>query len=140
MWKRLWQRHRQDILILGGIAVLYGIMFLLSIPCPVKWLTGVSCPGCGMTRACLSALTFRFADAFSYHPLWVALPFVLAALVMLRCWKRQKAEQVLLIVSGLVMIAVWLYRICCLQGEVVTFRPEDGAVIRGIRWLLSFFV
>lgn len=139
MWKRLWQRYRQYVWIIGGIAILYGIMFLLNVTCPVKWLTGISCPGCGMTRACLSALTLRFPEAFAYHPLWVALPFVLVALAVLHFLKRQKAAQTLLIVSGSVMIAVWLYRICFLEGEIVTFRPADGAVIRGIRWLLSLF-
>jgi len=139
MWKRLWQRYWQSVLIFVGIVILYGVLFGLGITCPIKWLTGISCPGCGMTRACVSALTLQFSQAFFYHPLWVALPFVLIAWVVLSVMKRKTAAQVLLFVSCGAMLAVWVYRICFLDGDVVTFRPADGAVIRGIRWLLSLF-
>lgn len=36
--------------------------------CPFRFFFGISCPGCGMTRALLAALRLDFAAAFSYHP------------------------------------------------------------------------
>ena len=49
--------------------------------CPIRMLTGLSCPGCGTTRAANAVLHGRFADALSYNYL---LPLELAWLV--RCW------------------------------------------------------
>ncbi len=47
------------------------ILALLSVyKCPLDLLFGIPCPLCGATRAVLSAITGRFADAFYYHPLW----------------------------------------------------------------------
>ena len=43
--------------------------------CPFRFFFGISCPGCGMTRALLAALRLDFAAAFSYHPLFFLLPF-----------------------------------------------------------------
>ena len=45
--------------------------------CPFRFFFGISCPGCGMTRALLAALRLDFAAAFSYHPLFFLLPFFL---------------------------------------------------------------
>lgn len=42
--------------------------------CPVKWLTGLDCPGCGSARALHSLLHGEFAKALAYNP-W--LPAVL---------------------------------------------------------------
>ena len=48
--------------IVPGILIFCGIPILLyvtGIGCPIKFWTGVSCPGCGMTRAWLAALSGR---------------------------------------------------------------------------------
>ena len=39
------------------------------IPCVFHTVTDVPCPGCGMTRACLSITHGQFTDAWRYHPL-----------------------------------------------------------------------
>lgn len=44
-----------------------------SIPCPFHLATGVCCPGCGMTRSCLSLVRGEWAAAFGFHPLSFAL-------------------------------------------------------------------
>ncbi|MCR5352830.1 MAG: DUF2752 domain-containing protein [Clostridiales bacterium] len=36
----------------------------------IKYITGVSCPSCGMTRAYHCLFRFDFAGAFHYHPLF----------------------------------------------------------------------
>lgn len=45
------------------------------IKCPFRWLTGLSCPGCGMTRACTHALHGDLLTSLEFHPL--GIPFVL---------------------------------------------------------------
>ena len=46
-------------------------------PCPVHWLTGLYCPGCGSLRAIHNLLHGRFATAISLNPLMViSIPIV----------------------------------------------------------------
>lgn len=35
--------------------------------CAIKKATGLDCPGCGMTRACVSILRFQFLDSIKYN-------------------------------------------------------------------------
>jgi len=44
------------------------------LPCPLKTVTGLPCPGCGMTRACLSLARGELEAAWTYHPF--AFPLV----------------------------------------------------------------
>ncbi len=59
------------------------ILALLSAyKCPLDLLFGIPCPLCGATRAVLSAITGRFADAFYYHPLWPLFIIAGGALIL----------------------------------------------------------
>ena len=42
--------------------------FHLFLKCPFYLLTGLYCPGCGITRMFLSIFQFRFYQAFRYNP------------------------------------------------------------------------
>lgn len=54
------------------------VLNLLNISCPIKAITGVSCAGCGMTRAFISILKGNINEALMYHPLfWMVPIFVL---------------------------------------------------------------
>ena len=39
-----------------------------GIPCPIYTITGLYCPGCGITRMFFSILTLDFYQAFRYNP------------------------------------------------------------------------
>jgi len=52
--------------------------------CPLHWLTGLHCPGCGSLRATHQLLHGNFAAACRYNVLWVALIPVLAVLCLPR--------------------------------------------------------
>lgn len=71
--------------VIFGIAFLYLIFVLITdvrIPCPVFMLTGLKCPGCGITRLLVSVARFDFASAFWLNPfLFVTGPFIVAAIV-----------------------------------------------------------
>ena len=64
----------------GALFVAWLALYLLDIGCIFRLVTGIPCPGCGMTRAWLAALRLDFAAAFAYHPLFWVVPiaFVLA--------------------------------------------------------------
>lgn len=45
-------------------------------PCVVRAVTGIPCPGCGLSRAWLAALRLDLAAAFFYHPLFWTVPLL----------------------------------------------------------------
>ena len=63
------------------IAILLIIYLILShkyniyIPCPIHFLTGYNCPGCGLTRMLFSILKLDFYQAFRYNPFLFILLF-----------------------------------------------------------------
>ena len=63
---------KEEIAALAVIAVFYMVLQGLGISCPIKFVTGISCAGCGMTRA-WKVLLFHgdFRQAFYYHPLFL---------------------------------------------------------------------
>ena len=69
--KALLLKIRQNLHIILLFALI--AVFYLSFGCPVRLLTGVSCPGCGMTRALFALLKLDFSLAFEMHPLVLLL-------------------------------------------------------------------
>ena len=66
--------------VLAFVALLFFAPFGLKWPCPLKTLTGIPCPTCGMTRAARLVFHGDLAGATHMHPLWfVVLPLVLVA-------------------------------------------------------------
>ena len=54
----------------------------LAVPCPFHALTGLLCPGCGVTRMCLALLRLDFLGAWQANPVLLLLsPVILGLLV-----------------------------------------------------------
>ena len=66
------------LLILALFCVALLCIVCLGIGCPIRSLTGIPCPGCGLTRAWKAALQLEFADAFRYHPMFWSVPVLMA--------------------------------------------------------------
>ena len=71
-----------NILILLIVFTLFVIIFILNtkIPCVFKSMLGISCPGCGMTRAIHEILHFNFFQSIKYNIL--ALPLVVLGIIL----------------------------------------------------------
>lgn len=97
--------------------------------CPMVILTGLPCPGCGMTRAAFLILTGQWALATRYNPavwIWLAVGLYFA---WNRYGKGRRAAGVLYLAGGaaLVMTAVYFYRMAvCFPGEAPMVFGEDN--------------
>ena len=60
----------------GLFALVLVLWYVLDLPCVIRAVTGLICPGCGMSRAWLSALRLDFADALGYHPMFWSVPLL----------------------------------------------------------------
>lgn len=116
---------------------LFLILFVLlytNTGCPFRWLTGICCPGCGMTRAVISLLRLDFRQAFYYYPLVFLVPLVFV-LYLLRKHFSKKFKTVLCAALLAAMLLLYLYRM--INGsEVVYFKPSSGAVYKLIKKIL----
>jgi hypothetical protein len=87
--------------------------------CPVALLTGVACPGCGMSRAIAWMMRGDLERSLAYHPL---APLVVIIVVIgvvwaigrrLRGWDRPPAAVLNggLVVLAALLMAVWIARL-----------------------------
>jgi hypothetical protein len=90
----------------GWAAVGLAAAAALLFGCPFRLVTGIPCPGCGMTHAFLAAFRLDFAEAFRWHPLF---------------------PLVMLMIAGYGARLVWYF--VRRRGELRRIRPADIAVM-----------
>ena len=128
--KSLWKKYGRALSACLLIAGVYLVMFAFGVTCPIRYVWGVSCPGCGMTRACVSALRFDFIAAFAYHPLWVLMVPAAVFIVLCRWRGWRRALHVGMMAVALLLCAVYVLRMVWATSEVVVFAPKSGLLGR----------
>lgn len=102
------------------IFLLSAFSFLLEkagnymLPCPVKYLTGYDCPGCGFQRSLLALLKGDFGQSFQLYPATVPilLTFVIG-LIANYFWgaKSKTLVNVLFVLTGSIITVSYLLKI-----------------------------
>lgn len=99
--------------LLALIAAVYASAAVAGWGCPVQRLTGIGCPGCGLSRAAAALVRGDFAGALRLHPMVYVLPpvvlFVLFGKKPLLGSKTR--ERVLLWGVIALWIAIWAARL-----------------------------
>lgn len=72
-----------------GMVPIEKVTGAIPVFCPFKVVTGIDCPGCGMTRAITSLIDGRPGDAFLYNPFCFLLIFILLASSMPERWMQR---------------------------------------------------
>lgn len=111
-----------------ALLAVVGIL-LLDVGCVFRRITGIPCPGCGMTRAHLAALRLDFRAAFYYHPLWfLPVPLMLCQAVkpggVFRKPQWNTAAAVFLLVLVLGVYAVRMIR-CFPNVPPMEYQPNN---------------
>ena len=122
--------RKEQVTAILAVVLFYGVLQLVGITCPIKYITGISCPGCGMTRAWLSLLLRRdLKAAFLYHPLfWILIPGV--PLFLCRHRFSEMTRKTVSYMLILLFFAVYAFRMASPENTIVVFRPEDGLIGR----------
>ena len=127
-------RDRKFTFALVGAAGLHITLVSLSLPsweCPFFRLTGIPCPGCGLSRASILLLRGEVAESFRFHafgPIFLFAIFALFLSVVLpksmvqpAIARAELAERktglTVLILAGLILY--WLARLLFLQSAFV---------------------
>ncbi len=111
------------------IGVIYLLLSMFSVGCPLRFLSGIPCPGCGMTRAVWYALQLDFAYAWYYHPLFILAPLM----VLLFLFESYLPSKFIRITWGLMIAAfllTYLLRLLIFKSAVVQIDIRSGAVLR----------
>ena len=104
------------VLILGMFAILALTAYALGVLfCMLRHFTGIPCPLCGTTRACVSLLHGDVVSALKFNPLAVVAVFIGPFVVWLMTWRRNWPIVLVRAAKFLAWLAVllnWTYLIC----------------------------
>lgn len=124
--KALLLKIRQNLHIILPFTLI--AVFYLTFGCPIRFFTGISCPGCGMSRAVLALLRLDIGLAIEMHPLVFLLP-VAAAVYLLRRRIPKKAMTALCISALVLLTAAYIVRLNG-QSNVVYADFESGLIYK----------
>ena len=120
----------------AAVVVLYVILESFGVTCPIKYITGISCAGCGMSRAWISLLHFNIHDAFMYHPLFF-LPPVVVIVMLLKSKINIKIYKMIIFTIIIMFAIVYMCRLIWAGDDVVVFEPQNNILFRIIRVINS---
>lgn len=99
-------------------AAVLAVWVALRLSCPIRELTGIPCPGCGMGRAWLAVLRFDFSGAFRYHPLFWAVPVVALFIIRdFRLFRAQKYNTFVMVFLGIAVTVCYFIRLAAYFRE-----------------------
>ena len=106
------------IYILSALSFIIGRADNFLIPCPLKYLTGIDCPGCGFQRSVLALLHGNFMQSFSLYP--PTIPFLLSAFggvsfAILKKNTESKILKVMYFTTGFIVVINYAYKIATHQ-------------------------
>ena len=123
------KKLKEAVILLTGLGLVLLFTNISGIGCPIKWLTGISCAGCGMTRALFCAVQFQFGKALHYHPLFWMLPFLVLLYLF---WEKipENPRKGILWTVIFLFAAVYCVRILLPGDYIVTADIKSGIFFR----------
>ncbi len=107
---------KKIFLIIGSIACVIAALTLMdyvAIPCVFYKITGLYCPGCGITRAILSLLKGDFYQAFRYNSIiFIDIPLILFLGFFERLFaKNNNVKAIIKCISNIILIILLIITI-----------------------------
>lgn len=123
--KDLWMA----IIVLVVYTVLVNVIFHAF--CPMVIVTGLPCPGCGMTRALFYLATGRLHQSIQMNPMGIPI----ACIILYFCWnryiigKKAKGMMLLVVVSIVLLLIVYVWRMYCFFPNRVPYVYAQNNVL-----------
>lgn len=95
------------------IGILYGVFVMntgLGIPCIFNYISGLKCPGCGISRMCMALMRFDLESAFHYNMVLFILSPVLSLVFAYQIYRYIRFNETRLtkVQSAVIYIAIAL--------------------------------
>lgn len=111
----------QKLLFLGVLVLILYVWVELHISCLFRRWTGIPCPGCGLTRACLAILRGDWGAAFRYHPMFWSLPvFMLFYFFDGKPFRCDRLNRWVLFGLVAAFFGCYIIRLICFLGGTLT--------------------
>lgn len=122
--------------VLIGLLLAAVLILVLDLGCVFRRVTGVPCPGCGMTRAHLVALSLDFGRAFYYHPLWPlpALLFLAQIFFPAGIFRSRRLNSAAAIGLLVLVLGVYLVRMLRCFPDTPPMEYQSQSILG---WLLA---
>lgn len=108
---------KNEAIILGLIVMVLSIYVYFQdpfhgpiLPCIFNKITGLYCPGCGMTRAVQSCFKFEFYQALRFNALLFIMPIGLGAYYFANHMQKPKTAKTILIIMIVLAVGYGLLR------------------------------
>lgn len=92
--------------------------------CFFRNITGLPCPGCGMTRAYISLISLDIKKSFYYHPLFI-LPIIITSIIVLKnksaFFNKLYKNEYLWICMIMLVILVYIFRFVTMFPNIEPF-------------------
>jgi hypothetical protein len=108
------KKHKYFYLITIVIFIIFILSLLGIYKCPLKYITGIPCPTCGITRSITSLLSKNIKESFHYHALWplIIISYILYILNEFNYLKlKKKTINKLIYIVSIIFIIYYLIRI-----------------------------
>jgi Protein of unknown function (DUF2752) len=101
-----------DLRVAGGLMLALGATLPLlpghpGLPCPLRTLTGIPCPLCGMSTSVEETVRLDLGDALAANPAGI----VVVALALLFLFRRPARLHIPIPLAGLSLAAMWLFEL-----------------------------
>ena len=102
-------KNKRSAVVVFAAAVFVILILCGVVSCPFYRLTGLKCPGCGITRMFLSLARMDFKTAFFYNPvIFCLLPvWTVCVFVKLVLQKYSKAFENIVVYGSIVILLVF---------------------------------
>lgn len=132
-------KKAKDAVCVLCIIALYTAMSMAGMGCPIRFFTGISCAGCGMTRAWLCVFRLDFVNAFKYHPLFWIVP-VVALMIIFRHKINDRLYKTAVVSMLILLIIVYAIRLINPEDTIVTCDITSGAIWKTINFVIRRFL
>lgn len=108
----------EQVMVLLFLLFVALILHIFHIGCISRFITGISCPGCGMTRAMIHVAKLDFKGAIYYHPLVFTLPIIMILFLYKKKINTLILNTILILIITAFLI-VYIVRLLDVNNEVV---------------------
>jgi hypothetical protein len=104
--------------ILSALFIFIDKADIFLLPCPIKYLVQLDCPGCGFQRSFIELITGDFSGSFKLYP--PTIPFIVSfisgvATTIFKGNTNAKWLKAMYVLTGLIILANYIYKIATHQ-------------------------
>jgi hypothetical protein len=123
------EKIRRNVVIAAFVMIL--IIGYLFINCPVRFIFGIPCPGCGLTRAWSLVLQGNITDAFFCLLLFLLILPLIGLIIIDNFYLHYKIAAFSIIIYGLAALffGVYIVRFIILFPHIAPMDYYDDAIL-----------